>query len=217
MARKTKIDRLPPELRDLIGRLREAGKTNAEIRAALQELDVHIARSTLGDHLRQLDAIGEEIRRGRQVAEALIARLGGAAGAGLAGWNVELVQAAIMRLMTAAAGREVEIEPREMALIADALAKLARAGKDDVDRELAVRQAVTSEAAEVAGEVARREGLSAEAIAGLRAAILGTLPQDQAVTALSGDGAFCSSGLKRGSKAVWGRAGRRHGRRAVAG
>ena len=58
MARTTKIKRLPKEIRDEIGRLRENGRTLQEIMAKLRELDVDVSQTTLWRHVKQLDAIG---------------------------------------------------------------------------------------------------------------------------------------------------------------
>jgi len=59
MARPSSIERLPAELRELIGHLRERGRTIDEILAKLAELDVDVSRSALGRHVQHLDAAGD--------------------------------------------------------------------------------------------------------------------------------------------------------------
>jgi len=56
MARMSTVDRLPPEVRELIERLRGNGRTIDEILAKLRDLDAEVSRSALGRHIKLLDA-----------------------------------------------------------------------------------------------------------------------------------------------------------------
>ncbi|MGZ8371111.1 MAG: phage protein Gp27 family protein, partial [Caulobacteraceae bacterium] len=61
------IDKLPPEVRALIGELREKrGCTIDEIMDKLRELEVDVSRSAVGRHVRKLADIGAEMRRSRE-------------------------------------------------------------------------------------------------------------------------------------------------------
>ena len=65
------IDKLPVEVRELIGRLREQGATIDDILAKLGELDVEVSRSALGRHVKGLAEVGEQGRHARSVLAIL--------------------------------------------------------------------------------------------------------------------------------------------------
>lgn len=165
---------MPAAVRELIGKLRtQSGCTIDEILAKLIELDIEVSRSALGRHTQQLDAIGEQIKRSRWVGEALIDKLGEAPESRQARVNIELMQSLIMDLLAGEGGEPVKLTPQSAMLLSDALAKLARAHKSDVDRELQLRKAVAGEAADKVEEAAKAAGLSAETVRQFRGAILG--------------------------------------------
>lgn len=179
MARTNSIKRLPAEIRELIGRLRGNGRTLDEILAKLAELDVDLPRSTLGRHIKQLDAIGEEIRRSRAVSEALVAKLGDAPESRTARLNIELMQSMVLKLLVNEDGGSVKLDGKEAMFIATSLDKLAAAAKKDADRELKIREEVAKkllgkveEAVSEAGEA----GLSKERLAQLTKDFLGIRP-----------------------------------------
>lgn len=74
MARTSQIKRLPQETQDLIAQLRGSGATLDEIREELGRRGVNLARSTLGAHVKKLDAIVERVRSSRAAANAIIER-----------------------------------------------------------------------------------------------------------------------------------------------
>jgi hypothetical protein len=171
--RKSSIDRLPAGLRELIGQLRQGGRTIEEIRAKLEELNVRVSKSALARHTQQLDVIGEQIRRSRWVGEALIERLGDAPESRQARLNIEIMHSLILDLLAGEDGEPVHLTPQSAMLLSDALAKLARAHQADAERELKLRQAIAKETAGKVEDLARSEGLTAETVDKFRAAILG--------------------------------------------
>jgi biotin operon repressor len=140
MGRQSSIRRLPAEVRELIGDLRERGRTIDEVLEKLRELDVEVSRSALGRHVKQLDAIGAEIRRSRTIAEALVRRYGEAPESRTARLNIELMHAFINKLMISEDGEIVSLDAKEAMFVATALQKLAQASKQDLDREAVLRQ-----------------------------------------------------------------------------
>lgn len=140
MGRQSSIRRLPPEVREVISDLRERGRTIDEILDKLRELDVSVSRSALGRHVKQLDAIGAELRRSRAIAEALVKRYGEAPESRTAKLNIELMHGLISKLMFSEDGRQVELEPKEAMQIATAMQKLAQASKQEVDREALLKR-----------------------------------------------------------------------------
>lgn len=175
MSRPSTIQRLPGELRGLISDLRGKGRTIDEILSKLRELDVDVSRSALGRHVKQLDKIGDEIRRSRAVAEALVRQYGDAPESRAAKMNIELMHSLVTRLMISEEGERAEFEPREAMQMATALQKLVQASKQDVDRETLVRKefARKLDEAVAAAEEAGERGLSPERLAELRRGFLG--------------------------------------------
>jgi len=181
MARPGVIDRLPAEVREKIGRLRAAGSTRDEIRALLErDHGLRIARSTMGDHLRRLDQLHEQIRRTRGIAEAMVERFGDAPEHRTGRLAIELAQGVMMQLLAGEDGEPVSLTPQEAAFVAKAIADLARAQRLDAERELKLRQEFARQAADQAETVARGEGLTDAALARIRAVILGLVESEPA-------------------------------------
>lgn len=177
MARPTKIDRLPDELKDMIGRLRDQGRSIDEIFAKLQEIDedIDVSRAGVGRHVKKIDAIGSRLRESRAVAEAVIAKLGTSPDNRTARLNIELMHSNLMALLAGEdeEGGAIQLDPKEAMFLAGALKDLASAAKTDQDRELKIRQEVAKEAAKVADKAIKAAGISAETRATVKADILG--------------------------------------------
>lgn len=158
MVRKSSIDRLPAELKELIGSLRRGGHTIDEILAKLRELDAGVSRSALGRHVKEFDKIAEEIERSRGIAEAIVARFGDAPESRTARLNIELMHAQMMRLLTAGEeGEAVKLEPQDAYFLATALQRLSTAAKTDTDRELKLRREIAAKAADEAVTAVREQ------------------------------------------------------------
>lgn len=151
MARKSTVDRLPGEVRELIGRLRDQGRTIDEIRGKLLELDLDVARSTLGRHIQHLDRWSERMRWSRQISESLMQRLGEDPDNRVARYNVEMLHTLIMELVSKAE----DLDPKDVLFLTTGLEKLARAAKVDVDRVVKIKTALQ---AKVAEKLAQAEG-----------------------------------------------------------
>lgn len=173
------IDKLPTEVRELIGRLREGGRTIDEILAKLTELDVEVSRSALGRHVRSLAEVGEQMRRSREIATALVARFGDQPDNKLAQLNVELMHGLVMRAITAEAEGEdgevapVTFGPEDTMFLARSLQSLASAQKIDEDRMLKMRAEVAKQAAAAAETVGKAKGLTKETMDAIKHAVLG--------------------------------------------
>lgn len=174
MARVSSIKRLPREVQALIGELRDGGRTIDEILDKLRELSADVSRSALGRHVKNLDQVAERIRRSREVADALVRRLGddGAENKTLR-LNVELLHSAVMDLFSAEDGSAVTLDPESAMFVARALRDASAAIKTDADHTLRLRQSVVKEAADQAATVATEAGLSKSTVDDIRAKILG--------------------------------------------
>jgi hypothetical protein len=140
VARPSLIARLPADIRELIGRLRQDGRTIEEIRVKLLELDVAVSKSALGKHTKKLDAIGEQIRRSRAIGEALIAKLGEAPEHRTARLNIELMHSLVMDLLAGEDGQPVQLTPESAMLLSRALRDLAASAKSDAELEVKLRK-----------------------------------------------------------------------------
>lgn len=185
MPRKSTVRRLPPELREQIGALLEQGRTLTEIKAALDQLGAEVSRSALGRYKQHLDKVGEKLRRSREVAEALIAKLGAAPESKALRLNVELMQGAILDLLLKINeegcgdedAKSVALEPQGAMLLGKALDHLSRASKADAELIGKIKEqadaAARKAAADTAATAARKGGLSAESVEAIKREILG--------------------------------------------
>jgi hypothetical protein len=183
--RPSSIDRLPEEVRDWIGRLREQGRTLDEIIAKLRELDVEAlpSRSALHRHLQKAEAIADRLRKSRTVADVIVRRLGESEPDKATRLNIELMHQAVFDMLanTGEDGEPVTLEPMQVMLIAKALDHLGKASKDDVARTVAIEKRAAEKArAEVLKQAdaameksAAFKGLSTEAKEAFRRELFG--------------------------------------------
>lgn len=172
MPRQSTIRRLPPEIREQIGSLLNQGRKLDEILAHLRELGApDVSRSALGRYKQHLDKVGEKLRRSREVAEALIAKLGNAPESKALRLNVELMHGVLMDLALSAnedgeaeeggeaKAKGVTLDAQDAMWLSKALDHLSRASKTDVDLVTKIREQAAKEAlAKLDKAVATAEG-----------------------------------------------------------
>lgn len=148
--RPSSIDRMDPEVRDWIGRLRDQGRTLDEIISKLRELDADAvpSRSALHRHLQKADAITERLRKSRAVADVIVRRLGDAEPDKATRLNIELMHQAVFDMLSTDGedGEPVTLDAQQVMLIAKALDHLGKASKDDVARTIAIEKRATEKA-----------------------------------------------------------------------
>jgi hypothetical protein len=190
MPRPSKIDRLQPEIREAIGRLRQHGKTLDEILDHLRAMEVEVSRSALGRHVQSMEKVGERLRRSRAVSEALVRQLGDAPESKTARLNIELLHSFLYDFLAsaedAAEGEDVNLaaevlkNPKAMALFAEATERLTKASRHNADFVQKVEERAEArgkrEAATAVERTAKEQGLSADMIAKIKASILGVKP-----------------------------------------
>lgn len=179
-----KIDRLDPEIRELIAQLRiDHGWTIDEILKKLRELgQADISRSGLGRHVKSLEDIGAQLRHSREVARALVEQAGGMPESKQAQLNIELMHSMILRLLTATNdegdGQPITFGPEDSMFLARSLQSLASAQKTDVDRIAKLEQAAAEKAkktaADTAAKTARERGMTNETADAIYHAVLGS-------------------------------------------
>jgi DNA-binding transcriptional MerR regulator len=183
--RPSTIDRLDPEIRDLIGKLRiDKGYTIDEIRDQLEKMlaeELLPSRSALGRHVKSLEEIGAQLRQSREVANALVAQVGDAPEDRVADLNIELMHSVILRLVTATNddgdGAPVTFGAEDVMFLTRSLQALAGARKTNADMILKTREAAKKEAAAAVDAIAKESpaaaGLTAETVDVIKRRIMG--------------------------------------------
>lgn len=178
------IDRLEPEVRELIAQLRvDKGFTIDEIRASLVKMvgeERAPSRSALGRHVRGLAEISADMRETRIYAEALAKEAGAKEGHQLLDMNTQLLQANMFRLMLAEKdGEGIQLSPKEAKEFSEALRNIALTRKTDLEVIAKARQQAadeerraSAERATVAAKAAK--GLSKDTVDAIRRAVLGS-------------------------------------------
>jgi hypothetical protein len=161
MPRPSKVDRLAPEIRDMIGRLREQGLTIDEILAKLRELDADVGRTGLANHLQRFDAMRERLHASRAAAEAIVARLDQAGDDRVARLNIASLHAGLMELMAGEDGEPVPLDPKSAKLLSETMRNLAQAKKADQETAFALKRELDAarareEKVKAAAEAAQR-------------------------------------------------------------
>jgi len=186
MARPSSVDKLPSDLREWIGRLRQQGCTLDEIIAKLRELDQEaiVSRSALHRHLQKADEIAEKIRETRIIAEAIGRKVGETDDAQLTRSNIELLHSLIMKLQmnimrAEASGEEGSLETLELMQLAKALDHLGKAAKDDVARTIAIEKRAAEkarhEAVKAVEKTGKEKGWSKDTLEDVKASIFGAV------------------------------------------
>ena len=189
MSRPSSIAKLPEEIRIEIGRPRMRGCTIDAILAQLRAMTPDVpSRSALGRWALKMDALGEQMRHSRQMAEALASQLGDQPESQAARLNIELLHNTMMQLhMNAAEGEEEGVaetgrfalqgDPEGVMMLAKAVESLTRASKTNSDFIAAAEKRATEKAKRAAvgavDQVAREHGISATTLEAIKAGIIG--------------------------------------------
>lgn len=181
MARVSGFKRLPPEVRDLIGNLREQGRTIDEILDALKGLDISVARSTLGDWTKKIDTVAAKMEQSRVMADALVRRFGDTPDSKTARLNMQMMHTVLYKVYEKILSEEgaegLELSAKDAMNLSKALDHITRAAKTDAEFVTKVREEARKEACEKAAEAAavagKQQGLNEDQVAFIRAEILG--------------------------------------------
>jgi len=164
------VDRLDPEIKDMIGKLRiDHGWTIDEILKRLRSIGQGaetISRSALGRHVKSIEEIGAEIRESRDMALALRAATGADSDDRTAELNIELLQTSILRLVTRQREDDDDKESAgEVKALATALRDLASARKTIQEAVRKAREALLAEQRKKLDGATRSGEIDAEAAA----------------------------------------------------
>lgn len=178
--KKSSVDNLPKILREKINELYRNGCTLDGILDKLDELNQSMggeeqlpSRSALHRYTQNLDKIGENILKQREIAKALVEKFGDEPADETARLNIEMMHSVVSQVQMQAQLGEVILNPEEAYFLARSLEALAKAKKLSTDTIIAVRKEALKEAADVASNEAKEAGLSAKTAREIRAKILG--------------------------------------------
>ena len=194
MARRSSIEQLPAEIRDVCLRLIRDGRTIHEITAALNELDAEVSKSAVGRYVKNTRALMQRHLAAQDIAGRLVSQLGenpqGDVGALLA----EMLKTIAFQLMAdmgsdddseldADTAAELRAKPMDIMLLAKGLDHLERAGAVGFKRRLEIERLALARQAKAAESVAAQQGLTAAQWAAIRSEFLGIKPASNAAPA----------------------------------
>lgn len=179
MARKSSIDRLPKQIKEVLAELMEGRFTIDEIVAHLNLLGADVSRSAVGRHVKKAEAVAATIIKSRALADAITSKFGDENTSKVARMNVEIMHSLLMQMLTGGEdGQPVTLDSKDAMFLATAFEKLAKAQKSDVDLQIQValekaRRDLSEKAADAAAAVAKKQGLSKDTVQAIRSEILG--------------------------------------------
>ena len=174
--RKGRIDALDDDVQDLIHRHLRGGLplteicriVNGRLKAAG---DQPISYSSLSRHAQKIERIAWRVRKAQEMAQALRTGFGEDADEDMTAAMVKMLQAEVLETVVRMRDEEGSVDADTVNQLALGMQRLARAAEISAKRAREIRR----EAAEAAAAEAKRRGLSAEAVDGLRAYVEGRI------------------------------------------
>jgi hypothetical protein len=169
MGRKSSIERLPLPVKKAIDDALKTGRfTIDEIVASVrQQFGTEIApkRSTLGRYKQSFEEVGTKMREAREVAGVWAERLGSEPQGDIGKVVMELLRTMAFDATLTMSEAVEGVNTKELNALALAMQRLESAGKRNLEREKAIRQAAMEEAARRVDEVVKDKsvGLSDDA------------------------------------------------------
>ena len=168
MPRTSKVRRLPPELREQLHAMLDAGHTLEEITVHLKALGADVSRSGLGRYKQQVDKVAARLRESRAMAEAVMERMGaqaatGKSGAALIEMLTTLTSDYLLRRMD---DPDAEIEVDELRALARTVKERAQAARATQDYDLKLREEARREAEEAMRKAVEKAAKESQAAAG---------------------------------------------------
>ena len=143
MARPSKVDRLPDEVKEEIGRLRRHGRTVDEILLKLKELlpqEDQPSRSGLHRHIQRADALAQRAKVADAMADRIVGSLNDGGEDKIMRANAKLLGGAVFELLSASEdGEPVVLDPKDAKAISETLRNISTAKKNDADYVLKMR------------------------------------------------------------------------------
>jgi len=183
VARRSSLERLPPELQDLYHRLLRAGCTIMEITDKLNELDADVSKSAVGRAVKGARAQMRQYREAQEVAGQWVTQLNEQPQGDVSALLTEMLKTvAYSTIASIGDGSEAELgkdgKPKapkamDIMLLAKAIRDLEASTKQSLERREKIERQVLERQAKAAEKVAKKQGMSAEGWAEIRAGFLG--------------------------------------------
>jgi len=173
MAPRSSIRKLPDELRKELDRLLNDGQfTLIQITEHMRALGADVSKSSVHRYSQDFERMAEDIRLTREMARAVGRELKDDIDGNATQMLVESMHALLLksRMQLADSG---DIDAKSVSDLAKAVKDLQTAAKSSTDMRMKLREQVAREAADVAGEMVEKQGLSAETVENIKERILG--------------------------------------------
>jgi hypothetical protein len=179
MARQSRIDQLPKDLRERLDKLlADPAVTDLDATARLNEWlqgsdEKPIGKSTVGRRGQQVRAAGEKMLQSRQMAEVLVGQVGAEPASKTGKMLAEILQSIVFDVLIKLREQDdVEVAIGSLNKLALTLQRLESAQTANSKRDAEIRQQAREEAAEEAASEAVSQGLTAEKAALIRDRVL---------------------------------------------
>lgn len=174
MAARSRIKKLPPEIQAQLNRLLADDKlTHRQIVEHMSQLGVAVSKSSLGRYALEYKDFVSDIKFAREAMDLAGSDIADLPTQDKGRLLAESLQALIIRARMQLGQGEIDLD--DVAKLSRSVKDVAQALKASVDTNLKVREKakLLAEAADAAEGAAKGRGLSADAAAEIRAAILG--------------------------------------------
>lgn len=172
MGRKSAIIKLDPAIREAVdAAIREGRATLEQIVALVKGMGGQASVTSVWRYRRSAEEQMKRWRDAQEVAKVWIGRLESEPNGDVGRLLSEMLKTLAFQV-AGDMGEAAENSPKDVMLLSTALRNVGAFDVAHLERELKIRREVASQAAAAADKVAKRGGLSAEAGAELRAAIM---------------------------------------------
>lgn len=174
MPRQSSIKRQLPEIKAAIDKLINAGATIQEIVAEVEARGGKVSRSAVGRYKKDMEKVTAKMREAREIAAGFASDLGEIPEGKTGRLLIEMLQTLIFQgLLDRGQDDDGQSSAKDLMMLAKAIRDMASASKIDVDLEMSIRRETAKKAAAEAVKVAKKKGLSKDAINDFREQILG--------------------------------------------
>lgn len=177
MAPRSSIEQ-DPRIKEAADEAIRSGATVDQVLEALQKLGADVSRSAVGRYTFKVRSTMAKLREAREVAKVWADKFGDEPDGDVGQLVGQVLHALAFQQASSMADADPNQEnapgPREVMFLAGALKDIASASKINADRILKIRKETATKAADEAVKVAKASGMTADTVAKLRAAVLGT-------------------------------------------
>jgi len=183
MGRRSSIEQLPRELADLCHRLIREGRTIHEITDALNELQANVSKSAVGRYTKGAREQMRQYREAQEVAGQWVSQLNENPGGDVSALLAEMLKTVAFQAIAGMGDAQGEAKGKDskakapkamdVMLLAKAIRDLEASTKASLERRERIERQALERQAKAAEKVARKQGMSPEQWAQIRAEFLG--------------------------------------------